>query len=178
VDRLGLLLRALWWRRGLSAATLLVAAITIGAGSLGPLYARAADESTLHDRLASAPTQAALHYSFGRDLQTEGDLAQAIALGPRAGSIRAYPQAVAAVVLPTRTRTPQQVGNGDLGPTTQMVWRDGSCAHLTIVRGRCPTGPNEAVASERTLAGDYYGWQVGMRLQLPGVVHDVVGAGT
>ncbi|HJQ02979.1 MAG TPA: FtsX-like permease family protein [Jatrophihabitans sp.] len=175
MDRLSLLLRALWWRRGLSAATLLVALITIGAGSLGPLYARAADESTLRDRLLASPTQAALHYSFGQDLQTEGDLNEAIALGPRPGSIKAYPRVVAAVVLPTRTQTPQQVGNGDLGPTTRMVWRDGSCAHLTIVRGRCVTAANEVVVSERTLDGDYYGWQVGMRIQLPGVQQDVPG---
>ena len=83
---MGLLLRALWWRRGLSLATLLVAAITIGAGSLGPLYARAADESTLRDRLTESASRRrpALHLHRA-DLETDGDLGQAAALGPQAG---------------------------------------------------------------------------------------------
>jgi putative ABC transport system permease protein len=173
VNRLGLLLHALWWRRGLSAATLLVAAITIGAGSLGPLYARAADESTLQDTLRDSASQAALHYTFGRDIETEGDLAQAEALGPKPGAISAYPTTVAAVVMPTQASTPHQVSIGDLGPKTRMIWRDGACEHFVIVTGRCPTAAGEALASERALQGDYYGWQLGMSLTLSGVRHDL-----
>lgn len=173
MNRLGLLLHALWWRRGLSAATLLVAAITIGAGSLGPLYARAADESTLQDTLRDSSSQAALHYTFGRDIETEGDLAEAEALGPKPGAISAYPTTVAAVVMPTQASTPQQVSIGDLGPKTRMIWRDGACEHFVIVSGRCPTAAGEAVVSERTLQGNYYGWQLGMTLTLSGVLRDL-----
>lgn len=172
MDRLGLLLRALWWRRGLSLATLLVAAITIGAGSLGPLYARAADESTLRDRLNESASQAALHYTFPRDLSTDGDLDQTIALGPKPGLIKAYPSTVAAAVIPTLASTAHQVSIGDTGPSTAMAWRDGSCAHFTVTRGRCPTKAGEVIVSERTLQGNYYDWQVGGTLTLSKVAED------
>ncbi|HST47568.1 FtsX-like permease family protein [Jatrophihabitans sp.] len=168
-SRLALLLRALWWRRGLSAATLLVAVITIGAGSLGPMFARAADESTLRDRLIESASDAALHFTFIRDLQTEGDLAAAASGGPQPGSIKAYPNTLVAAVLPVRASLPAQVAVGDVGPISQLVWRTDACAHLVLTRGRCPAKPGEALASERTLAGTYYGWQVGTRLTLSGI---------
>ncbi|MEO9240272.1 MAG: hypothetical protein ABI418_19520, partial [Jatrophihabitantaceae bacterium] len=172
MNQLGLLLRALWWRRGLSLATLIVAAITIGAGSLGPLYARAADESTLRDQLNSHASQAALHYTFSLALATDGDLDQAIAAGPKPGAIKAYPSTVAAVVLKTNASTPAQTAGGDTGPNTQLIWRDGACAHLVLVKGRCPSAANEVVVSERTLQGNYYSWQVGGSLTLSGVLKD------
>ena len=168
-SRLALLLRALWWRRGLSAATLLVAAITIAAGSLGPMFARAADESTLRDRLTESASAAALHFTFIRDLQTDGDLDAAATSGPQPGSIKAYPSTLVATVLPIRASLPQQVAIGDRGPISQLVWRTDACAHLVLTRGRCPSKPGEALASERTLAGTYYGWQVGTRLVLSGI---------
>ncbi len=55
------------------------------------------------------------------------------------------------------------------GPISQLVWRTDACAHLVLTRGRCPSKPGEALASERTLAGTYYGWQVGTRLTLSGI---------
>ena len=164
-SRLALLLRALWWRRGLSAATLVVAAITIGAGSLGPLYARAADESTLRDRLISSADAAALHFTFTRDIQTDGDLAAAATLGPKPGSIKAYPRTLVSALLPARGSTPAQVAIGDVGPNTRMIWKADACAHLVLTRGRCPGKAGEALISERTLQGDY-GWQVGTRLRM------------
>jgi len=175
-SRLALLLRALWWRRGLSAATLLVAVITIGAGSLGPMFARAADESTLRDRLTESASDAALHFTFVRDLQTDGDLAAAATGGPEAGSIKAYPKTLVATVLPVRASLPSQVAIGDQGPISQLVWRTDACAHLVLTRGRCPARPGEALASERTLAGAYYGWQTGTRLSLAGIADASVSA--
>ncbi len=175
---MGLLLRALWWRRGLSLATLIVAAITIGAGSLGPLYAHAAAESTLRDALSRPGTDAGLHYSFQVELNTEADLTDAETRGPQPGSIKAYPDIVPAVVLNTQAGTPAQLNAGDPGPYTQMVWRQDVCAHLVLVRGRCPTRAGEAIVSERTLQGDYYGWRIGGPLQLSKVKHDVAGSGS
>ena len=171
----GLLLRALWWRRGLSLATLIVAAITIGAGSLGPLYAHAAAESTLRDALTRPGTDAALHYTFQVELDTEADLANAESRGPQPGAIKAYPDTVAAVVLNTQAATPAQVAAGIDGPRTQFVWRQDICAHLVAVRGRCPKAANEAMVSERTLQGNY-GWRIGGQLLLSGVKHDLPGA--
>jgi len=170
---MGLLLRALWWRRGLSLATLIVAAITIGAGSLGPMYARAADESALRDLLSSPGVDASLHYTFTVELDTMADLANAEGRGPRPGSITGYPTAVGSVLLSTQAGTPAQALVGNRGPRTQAVYRDGLCAHLVMVQGRCPTRAGEVVVSERTLQGGYYGWRLGQPLRLSGVAHDV-----
>ena len=172
---MGLLLRALWWRRGLSLATLIVAAITIGAGSLGPLYAHAAAESTLRDALNRQGADAGLHYTYTIELDTKDDLAMAESRGPQPGSIKAYPEIVAAVVRNTQASTPAQAAAGDRGPRTQLVWRQDVCAHFRLVRGRCPDKPGEAIVSERTLQGDYYGWQVGGQLRLSNIPQAVPG---
>ena len=176
ISRLALLLRALWWRRGLSAATLLVAAITIGAGSLGPLYARAADESTLRDRLTEYANDASLHFTFTRDIQTDADLAAAAALGPKPGSIEAYPRTLVSATLLGRASTSAQVAIGDVGPITQLVWRADACAHLALTRGRCPGKAGEALVSERSLQGDY-GWKVGTRLRMSNLPQTVSPSG-
>ncbi|HEY0167973.1 MAG TPA: FtsX-like permease family protein [Jatrophihabitans sp.] len=153
-----------------------MAVITIGAGSLGPLYARAADESTLRDRLTSSASDAALHFSFTRDIQTEADLDAAAALGPEPGSVKAYPRTLVSAVLPARASTPAQVAIGDVGPHTRMIWRADACAHLTLTRGRCPARAGEALASERTLQGDY-GWRLGARLTLSNLPQTVTVTG-
>ncbi len=154
-----------------------MAAITIGAGALGPLYARAADESTLRDRLTESASAAALHFTFTRDISTEGDLDAAAALGPNPGSIKAYPSTLLAAVMGGRASTPAQVAIGDVGPITRMIWRAGACEHLTLTRGRCPSRPGEALASERTLQDPYYGWKVGTRLTLSGAPQVIASAG-
>ena len=46
-----LFLRGLRWRRGFSAAVLLVGMISAAVAAIGPLYARASSESTLTDEL-------------------------------------------------------------------------------------------------------------------------------
>lgn len=172
MERFALLVRALRWRRGLSLATLIVAAITIGASSLGPIYARAAGESTLRDRLNSSASDAALHFTFTRDISTEGDLEQTIGLGPTPGAIKAYPSVLTAIAMPTSGSTGQQVATGEVGPNTKLVWRQGSCAHFVLVEGRCADRAGEVVVSERTLQGDYYGWQIGTMLTLNNVTQD------
>ena len=55
VPRMPLLVRGLLWRRTLVLAVLAVAVVTMAVAALGPLYARAADESTLRDTLTQAP---------------------------------------------------------------------------------------------------------------------------
>lgn len=177
MQQLALLVRALWWRRGLSLATLLVAAITIGAGSLGPLYAHAADESTLRDRLTESASQAALHFSFTRDIRTDADLAETAALGPAPGSIKAYPSTQIAAAMTTQASASAQIASGDVGPFTRLLWRSDACAHFLLTQGRCPTRAGETVVSERTLQGNYYGWKVGTRLSLSDVTQDVPGSG-
>lgn len=173
---MGLLLRALWWRRGLSVATLIVAVITIGAGSLGPLYGRAADESTLRDALIDSAGPASLHFTFTRDLQTEGDLDTAAALGPKPGSIRGFPTLVVAAEAKTRAALPTQVAAGNSGPRSKFVWRQDICAHVRIVSGHCVSGAGQAIISERTAQGGY-GWKPGATLELDSLYRDSTSGG-
>ena len=51
----GLLLRALWWRRSSTLALFAVATIAVATAALGPLYAHAAAQSALTDRMRAAP---------------------------------------------------------------------------------------------------------------------------
>ena len=163
-----LLLRALWWRRGLSLATLLVAAITIGAGSLGPLYAHAADESVLRDHLSQSAVESALHLTYDTTAQDSDSLAVVAAQGPKPGSIRGYPTVSSADVVDTTAAGPPQT-DPDSHLTTQLVYRAGYCEHLAMTRGRCPTAAGEVVVSERTLADPDYGWKIGMTITLDDV---------
>lgn len=147
----GLLLRGLWWRRGLTGSVLLVGIVTVTAAALGPLYARAAGESTLHDRLTQASWRAGIHLTGSVDLAGAGALRRLESAAPEPGKIPAYgrriegirsSQPVAATAIDT--------GNGPL--MTSVVWRQGACAHIVIVRGRCPQRSGDALISERTFA--------------------------
>ena len=58
-----LFLRGLRWRRGFSAAVLLVGLISAAVAAIGPLYARASSESTLTDELRAGGARAGLSFS-------------------------------------------------------------------------------------------------------------------
>ncbi|HEX2901850.1 MAG TPA: FtsX-like permease family protein [Jatrophihabitans sp.] len=165
---MGLLVRALWWRRGLSLATLLVAAITIAASCLGPLYARAADESTLRDALRTQAGPASLHFSFVRDIQTEGDLQQVAVAGPQPGTVPGFPRTVLGISIPTGTSVTGQ--DDGTGPRTLFAWQQDECAHVVMAAGHCPNAPGQVMVSERTVQGSY-GWRVGGKLSLTSVLH-------
>ena len=140
----GLVLRALWWRRGLTAAVLLVATATTAAAALGPLYARAAGESILQDHLSQAGSNAGLHLHTVID--SAADYNQAAAGAPKPGSVRGYDQQIQSLF------TPLSVGALATGSKsaviTKMLWRSGFCQHVVLVSGRCPSGPSEAMASQ------------------------------
>ena len=117
--------------------------------ALGPLYARAAGESTLRDRL----TQAAVTDS-GFSLQRHR---RRLAAGRRgrpggrparaAGSLFGYPTRIAALAAQVSV-TPVTAGRAGSCPP----WCGGTafCDHLVVVTGRCPTAAGEAMASSRT----------------------------
>ena len=159
--RLTLTLRGLWWRRGLACAVLIVATITTASAALGPLYARAAGESTLHDQLASAPvTATGLHYAETTDVTSSVGFQSVLDDGPTPGKIPGYPTRISGIYTAT----------GATGPAglvkTGVLWRQGICAHLVITSGVCPARPGEALVSARTVSAAVYGWRVGARLTL------------
>jgi putative ABC transport system permease protein len=163
VPSLTLALRALWFRRGVSIAVLLVATITTAAAAAGALYQRAGGESVLRDGLTAAPVS-----STGLDV-SYADLPQNDPLGT-------LQHALAAAGPPfAHTRRILSLQNslglvGAAGPIrTRLMWREGSCEHLRITAGRCPTGPQDALISTRMMRST--GFRIGQQLTgCPGAV--------
>ena len=149
------MLRGLWWRRGLTAAVIIVATITTTAAALGPMYARAAGESTLRDRLAAASvTVTGLHYQETTDVTSTYDYRSALHDAPHPGRIAGYPTRIGGIFLPTGA-----TGDGG-GVDTDLLWRQGICGHVVITSGVCPTKAGQLLVSARTVAARIYGWRL------------------
>ncbi|HEX4057299.1 MAG TPA: FtsX-like permease family protein [Galbitalea sp.] len=165
--RLPLALKGLYWRRWTSVAILLTAAVTTGAAALGPIYAMSASESTLRDELTLAPSQdSGLHYEQSYYLTGKnGNILRIFARYqkdfPKAGSIKGYPRTIQTLYWETGA-----AANPTPGALTGMVWRQGDCAHLNIVKGTCPTGPGQAIVSRRSVDSSPFGWKLGGTLTL------------
>ncbi len=171
LPRLGLTARGLWWRRGSAATLLAVATVTIAAAALGPVYARAASESTLRDRLVSAPvTETGFNLTDVVDGSQDAAPLDAAADPPAAGALFGFPSRVAAL---SSQVTVAAVG-GNTRQLSYVVWREGFCSHVVVLKGRCPTRAGEGMASSRTLAGGY-GWKLGGTLHTDGLTVDVPG---
>lgn len=158
--RLRLILRGLLFRRGLTAAVLVVGVITTAAAALGPMFARGAGESTLQDHFTADAPRTNLHFTASVNL-SQPDVAQKLAAKlPTPGSIRGYDSRVLSFL----SNQPQAVG----GVLTKLAWRQGFCQHVVTVAGQCPTGPNQVMVSERSLASGELKWKVGQTLVVGG----------
>jgi hypothetical protein len=158
----------LWWRRGSSLAVLAVAVTAAVTAVVGPTYAAAASESSLRQVLRTAPSQdTGLHVQANADVTIDPFAPMARVLP--AGFDPAYGTVVRTLLLPTALQGP--------GPVPQVVghvvWRDGACAHLHVVAGRCPRGADEVMASART-GGPTWGVRVGATVSLSGLPHDEI----
>ena len=169
-----LVFRALWWRRAASVTLLAVAVVTTGAAALGPIYARAAGESTLSDHLTQAASSAS-----GINLRTEIEpglptaVRDATAQGLHAGDAVGYGKPIAALTVMANSGAVPSAGGLPIPVVGPVVSRTGICAHVMMLRGRCPTAPDEAMVSARTVAGRY-----GFTLDGSAVVGDVLVAST
>lgn len=159
------MLRGLWWRRGLTAAVLAVAVVTTTAAALGPLYARAAAESILQDHLRQAGASAGLRLWEDLDVGDASAYRRALSSVPKPGAIHGYGQRVAGFYTSAGAGA-ALTSSGTGRVRTHLVWLDGACQHLVIVSGQCPTAPNEALASQRTIAAGLYQWKLGMTVYL------------
>lgn len=150
-----LFLRGLRWRRGFSAAVLLVGIVSAAVAVLGPLYARAASESTLTDDLRAAGSNAGL--AFINDGETR-DLHSADTVQRRIGTAadaRWFGRPIRGGSLVVTARAP---GAGASTAST-MVWRDGVCSQVVVTVGRCATRPGEAMVPAATTS-DAPHWRV------------------
>ncbi|MEV5410730.1 FtsX-like permease family protein [Thermopolyspora sp. NPDC052614] len=131
----GLTLRGLWERRWLSLLVLVVATVPVASAAAGPIFADAA--STALGR--GAVQDGAAVERRGWRLTSEG--------GQVAGSA-AELAASAPFLLPPID------GMEIVGPESEslrshlLIWQDGQCDHVVLIRGRCPAAGREIMVSE------------------------------
>ncbi len=143
---LTLALRALWFRRGVSLAVLLVAVVTVAAAAAGPLYLRAGGESVLRDAVsAPAPDVTGLDVIVMGGTQ-DPVLEHARKAVAASGVPHGYPRQILSLQVGLKVPGIPPLNDGQ----TRLMWRDGACGHLLLVAGRCPTGPQDVLVSQRT----------------------------
>lgn len=150
-----LALRAFRWRRGSSIVVLVAAALTIAAAAIGPLYAAAAAESVLQDRLSEATAdQTTIAFSADADVSYPGSISVVSSTQAGRGTLPGYGPLVNEAAVPTPVTAP-----GSLEALTTAVWREGACQHLVITSGTCDAGSGGVVVSER--GAQSLGWRLG-----------------
>jgi putative ABC transport system permease protein len=161
-----LFLRALWWRRGFSAAVLIVGVISAAVAVIGPLYARAAGESTLTDELRDAGAQAGLAFSESVQTGLPGAIGLLSSQVHNAAQIPGYGTPITGESLVATIRATQDPTSS---PTT-LVTRSGVCANVVLTSGRCPTAAGEVMVPSTATATR--SWRVGQQVALSEAIND------
>ena len=121
-----LVLRGLWWRRGLTGALLAVAVVTTTAAALGPFYARAAGESTLNDHLTQATWRTGIHIAgvknIGRASSSWSTLEKGV---PAPGQLHGYNRRIEGITstLDVNARTPKGTNSRPTSPGARACAR-------------------------------------------------------
>ena len=136
-----LFLRGLRWRRGFSVAVLAVGLISAAVAAIGPLYARAAGESTLTDELRAGGSGTGLAFTatvYAADPKGVQDAVTRIGRAAHVRRVRAADH--------RRVDAHHRPGRGGRGRRRRARWsaRSGQCAHLVLVPGRCPRATGRA----------------------------------
>jgi hypothetical protein len=156
-----LLLRGMRWRLGYSVAVLLVGLVSAAVAAVGPLYARAAAESTLTDGLRDAGAGTGLAFTASADVSDPAAVGNVAA---ELGDAAHLPYYAAPI-------TGRSIGVGARGPgagassLTTLATRDGLCAHVVVLRGRCPRAAGEVVVDEDSVRSGPL-WRLGQTLVL------------
>ncbi|MEV4176787.1 FtsX-like permease family protein [Nonomuraea sp. NPDC049709] len=146
-----MILRGLWERRTLSLVVLLIAVVPIASAAVGPIYSAAARTTIARDAVRAAPLE-------GRGWRYT----------TAAGGIEAK---VAAFTAGADFTGPPVLGmeasSGRPGDRRaySLIWQDGQCDHLPLVKGACPRAAKEVLASQAS------GFKVGQKLTLSAVVN-------
>lgn len=139
-----------WQALGLlSLATLITAAI-----GFAPLHTRAMEESLVRQDLAHSEfATTALDVTSHRITVQRGARMRSVGLDPLDPRklVTAVPHAVRRDYLAPQLGRTADAGT-PVGPLAgQIRWREGQCAHITLLSGRCPTGPGEIAVSRADL---------------------------
>lgn len=151
---LRLALRALWFRRGVSAVVLVIATVAVAAAALGPVWSTAAQESLLRDRLAEEPVGATGLSATRGNATTFRPLSSAQLVTATAAALdRAdLDDSFGPVRSSLRLTTDLPLlGDSNVTPVAvaRLAWRDGQCALLRFTQGRCPQAAGEVAVSAR-----------------------------
>jgi putative ABC transport system permease protein len=172
VTSLSVALRGIRYRPGRSLIVLLLAAVATAATVIAPAYSRAAQQSVLTDRLASAPTGATT-------LLVRSDPAEA---GAPVLESTTEAKLELRLLLSRRTALTEHlqvpVGGADVSTlasaegggepvAARLSYRDRVCDHVTVVAGQCAGEAGTVMLSERS-ARDH-NVTVGQRIGFRGV---------
>lgn len=159
---LRLALRALWFRRGVSAVVLVIATVAVAAAALGPVWSTAAQESLLRDRLAEEPVGATGLTAVRGNATTLRPLSAAQLLDATRSALAdpAVDGSFGGVRSGLRLTTDLPLlGDSNVTPVAvaRLAWREGQCALLRFTEGRCPEAPGEVVVSARAASSQGLG---------------------
>ena len=138
---------ALGHRRGQTSALLAVAALITACTAFAPVYDRAMQQALVDTLLANADTDELLvrvqseATVDARGTNEAQDPRELQALVPRdvAGQL--------GTPVLGRTASVTTV-HGDIPPTGPIVWREGACEHVRVLRGTCPDAAGQILVSE------------------------------
>ena len=146
----GLLLRGLWERRWLSLLVLVVTIVPVASAAAGPIYAEAASTALARNAVegGGAPERR------GWRLTSEGGQVADAARRLAASAPFLLPPIEGMEIVSPETRS---------GRLTPLMWQDGQCEHVRVVRGRCPSAAREIMVSEES------GFRLGSTVRLTAV---------
>jgi putative ABC transport system permease protein len=128
--------RGLRARAAPSVLVLVIATVTVAAAATGPAFLAAARRAVLADALHEAPPPTGSWRWSGRarwPMRTPG---RRPPTGRAASGV--------ADLLATRVRGQERAWRTIEDQAVRLVWRDGACAQVRIMAGRCPAAPGEA----------------------------------
>lgn len=150
--------RSAWrHRRGQALALVAISALVTACTIFAPVYDRAMQQSLVDTLLAQAtPAEATVtlvsessDFAGGTEPRDPRELASRI---PDDQAARLGPVVLgrSAIVVPT---------TGEVPPSGLLLWRNGACEHVRILRGACPDAPGEVLVSEADV--DNFGLRLG-----------------
>ncbi|WP_240506173.1 FtsX-like permease family protein [Thermoactinospora rubra] len=144
-------MRGLWERRTPALVVLVIAIVPVASAVVGPLYADASRTTIVRTVLSRAPVEAkGWRYTVKGDRDIRRELA-AFTAGARFLTEPVFGMEVDSPIVHSDVIVP-------------LMWQEGQCEHVRIVRGRCPSAAREIMVSEDA------GYRVGARVALTSVV--------
>jgi putative ABC transport system permease protein len=156
------LLRALRHRWGSSLLVLVLATVSVAAATVGPTYNAAGRTSIVQDTFTSAAG-----FEQGIDATVSGPINGILpavqsglltdaqtGLGGPAAEKRLFGQPIDGMVIEIGVKAPTK--------QITLAWRDGTCANLRILSGKCPTSTSQIMISQSLAALN--NWHVGTQI--------------